>query len=162
MKTRVIGQDTQKQDIAAYPSDPIARKKAIDKSYRDRNKEQYNARARQYYLAVKRAGGQEAYNRRNREQYARTRDAALIRIAATYGVVCRCCGEFRKPFLAIHHVDGGGNKHRRSFKSQHGYYKYLATEAPLDKFQILCHNCNIAKCDGPCPHELERMKAEAA
>lgn len=34
-----------------------------------------------------------------------------------YGGACACCGESREPFLAIDHIAGGGNKHRKEIRA---------------------------------------------
>lgn len=72
-----------------------------------------------------------------------------------YGRRCRCCGETEEAFLALDHVNGGGNKHRREIKGGHSsvYYWVITHNFPKD-FQILCHNCNVAKGNrGLCPHQ---------
>ena len=38
------------------------------------------------------------------------------------GYVCRCCGETRKPFLTIDHIDGGGAQHRKQICNSHMHY----------------------------------------
>jgi hypothetical protein len=71
---------------------------------------------------------------------------------------CKCCGEDEPKFLAIDHVDGGGNEHRRSI---HGnvsagcrFYGWLRKNGWPPGFQVLCHNCNFAKTAyGECPHK---------
>ena len=88
-------------------------------------------------------------------RYHRNRDAVL----AAYGGKCTCCGEWRKIFLAIDHVDGKGNEHRRSLStgkytgSSSHLYRYLIKNNFPPTFQIHCHNCNFAKSNGGCPHQ---------
>lgn len=70
-------------------------------------------------------------------------------------VCCACCGETEYKFLALDHIDGGGNRHRASIGIKSGATMYAWIEnnnfPPL--FQILCHNCNMAKgYFGKCPH----------
>lgn len=65
---------------------------------------------------------------------------------------CACCGETIYQFLAIDHMNGGGNKHRKSLKSMDIYRWLVKNNFPLG-FQVLCHNCNLAKgYYGICPH----------
>jgi len=76
-----------------------------------------------------------------------------------YGGMCACCKEGRFEFLAIDHINGGGNKHAREI------YSHLADWIVKNNFpsgfQILCHNCNFAKhIMGTCPHnEMNRHAA---
>lgn len=73
-----------------------------------------------------------------------------------YGNKCACCGEAQYEFLAIDHIDGNGNAHRKAIsngrKNGHIYGWLIKNEFPKG-FQILCHNCNLAKgFYGVCPH----------
>lgn len=75
---------------------------------------------------------------------------------AAYGSKCACCGESTPEFLAIDHINGGGNAHRRSLGKRDIYF-WLRAEGYPTEFQILCHNCNHAKGSyGICPHERLR------
>jgi hypothetical protein len=77
--------------------------------------------------------------------------------------VCTCCSESRIEFLAIDHVEGGGNQHRKAIglSGGHGFYAYLAREGFPSGYRVLCHNCNsaIAK-HGYCPHTNPERAAE--
>lgn len=67
--------------------------------------------------------------------------------------VCKCCGESNWKFLAFDHINGGGRKHILSIN---GYKlgQWLRKNEYPDGFQILCHNCNMAKgIYGICPHK---------
>jgi hypothetical protein len=73
---------------------------------------------------------------------------------------CSCCGELEFEFLSIDHVRGGGNAHRKVVRSQ-ALLRWLKKSNFPEGFQVLCHNCNLAKgFYGYCPHE-RRMKAVA-
>lgn len=81
------------------------------------------------------------------------RKQARIDAIEHYGGKCACCGEDRKEFLAIDHINGGGNKHQKQING-------LAMGIWLRKnnypkgFRILCHNCNMALgIFGYCPHQ---------
>ena len=67
---------------------------------------------------------------------------------------CSCCGESTYQFLSIDHIKGGGNKHRKAVKAQNLYWWIIKNNFP-EGFQILCHNCNLAKgFYGRCPHDM--------
>ena len=78
--------------------------------------------------------------------------------------VCACCGEHRRPFLTIDHVNGGGTKDRRSNYGRneggHHFYRKIRREGFPVGFQVLCFNCNSGRHinKGVCPHEEERKK----
>lgn len=73
-----------------------------------------------------------------------------------YGGKCACCGESRKEFLAIDHVNGDGGQHRKEVGAR-GVYNWLRKNGyPKNGFRLLCHSCNLARgLYGYCPHELE-------
>lgn len=78
-------------------------------------------------------------------------------VVAAYGSACACCAESQVVFLALDHINGGGNAHRRSIGSGSGSATSLYRDVkgrgfPRDEFQLLCHNCNFAKSHGGCPH----------
>lgn len=76
-----------------------------------------------------------------------------------YGNSCACCGESRREFLCIDHINGGGNKHRKSIGNQLGigFYRWLRNNNWPQGFRTLCHNCNMALgFSGYCPHDRER------
>ncbi len=77
-----------------------------------------------------------------------------------YGRTCKCCGEQEINFLAIDHINGGGSKHRKALKKPGKmWWKWLKEEGYPKEFQILCHNCNMAKgFYGQCPHENKEVK----
>lgn len=73
-----------------------------------------------------------------------------------YGGACKCCGESEVKFLAIDHVFNDGNLHRKEIGASGSrvYYWLKKNGYPKDRFQLLCHNCNIAKGHyGACPHQ---------
>ena len=115
-----------------YMSTTYKNKKAdYDKEYRDRNKEKIRKRSVQYNQRIR------------------------LDAISRYGGICSCCGESELGFLSIDHIEGGGNKHRKTFKTS--IYRWLKKNNYPDGFQILCHNCNMAKAFyGMCPHQ--RMK----
>lgn len=80
-----------------------------------------------------------------------------LAVLARYGNKCTCCGETRQEFLAIDHIDGGGNKHRKELGNKSFYGWLIKNDYPAG-FRVLCHNCNMALgCYGYCPHNQERQ-----
>ena len=72
---------------------------------------------------------------------------------------CNCCDEEEIKFLSIDHINGGGNKHRKSFGTKDGkggnISHWLIRNGFPEGYQVLCHNCNMAKgFYGVCPHNM--------
>lgn len=85
-----------------------------------------------------------------RERNRQRRERAI----AAYGGRCACCGETQFEFLGIDHVHNDGAQHRRDIGTR-SIYPWLEKHGfPQDgRFQVLCHNCNMAKQHvGECPH----------
>lgn len=85
-----------------------------------------------------------------RAEYHRLRGIVID----AYGGKCACCSEAERRFLAIDHVNGGGHKERRRIGSGAALYnKIIGLKFPPE-YQVLCHNCNMAKgLYGQCPHK---------
>lgn len=111
---------------------------------------------------------------RARERAAQWRAALKQEVWAAYGNACTCCGETEIVFLALDHVDGGGAEHRRRLRGQEGWsprdsrgsssqFWYAVKKAGFpSEYQLLCHNCNIAKHRlGECPHATARRLRSA-
>jgi hypothetical protein len=83
-----------------------------------------------------------------------SRERRRKRILDVYGGKCACCGEHRYEFLAIDHINGGGNKHRKEVTGLGArFYAWLQREGFPDGFRVLCHNCNMSYgFFGYCPH----------
>jgi hypothetical protein len=109
---------------------------------------EYRAKLRDNSNTVDKDKASESKKRRHRE----LREAVLV----LYGYTCTCCGESRREFLSIEHINGGGTQHRKSMDCQKIYRQLLAEEKPLPDYTLLCHNCNQARgYYGYCPHERE-------
>lgn len=66
---------------------------------------------------------------------------------------CACCGESITEFLAIDHIEGGGNKERKRVGSGQPFFRWLEQNGYPLGYQVLCHNCNMARAFyGACPH----------
>jgi hypothetical protein len=74
-------------------------------------------------------------------------------VIAAYGGKCSCCGEDEFVFLAVDHIDGGGNQHRKELGGNQRFYAWLRRNEYPSGFQVLCWNCNWAKHHGGCPHK---------
>lgn len=75
---------------------------------------------------------------------------------------CRCCGDNRFEFLCLDHINGGGNAHRLemtgSKKGGGGFWRKLERLGYPAGFQVLCHNCNMAKhIYGTCPYATSHV-----
>lgn len=70
---------------------------------------------------------------------------------------CNCCKEQEIKFLAVDHINGGGHKHLKELKVRGmNFYRWLKNNNYPEGFQILCHNCNMAKgFYGRCPHTIK-------
>ena len=65
---------------------------------------------------------------------------------------CACCGERMIQFLALDHINGGGNEQRKKVGN---VYQWVKANAFPVGYQVLCHNCNQAKgWYGQCPHKI--------
>jgi hypothetical protein len=77
---------------------------------------------------------------------------------------CACCKENQYEFLSLDHINGGGSKHRKSLGTKY-ILSYLVKAGFPEGYQVLCHNCNLAKgFYGKCPHQRtpdEKLAAEA-
>lgn len=90
------------------------------------------------------------------QQYKWNKKMAVLRHYGGDPPKCACCNESHVEFLAIDHVDGGGNEHRRRIGSNGGasFYAWLIRRGLPDGFRVLCHNCNMAwGLLGYCPHK---------
>ncbi len=78
-------------------------------------------------------------------------------VISHYGGVCRCCGLDDLEILSIDHIDGGGTVQRKLIgNSSYQMYKWIITNEFPDNFQVLCMNCNLAKHQGICPHQIQK------
>ena len=74
--------------------------------------------------------------------------------------ICACCGYSDLRFLSVDHIDGRKNMSEKEKKlGSRNLWRYLIKIGLPSGYQILCHNCNIAKGQGKyCPHQLDKMK----
>lgn len=96
------------------------------------------------------------YRRANRGKFLEYNRKLRRGVLDAYGNRCACCGETTPEFLSLDHVNNDGEAHRRELKGYgRAIYQWLKNAGyPQDgRFQLLCHNCNMAKgLYGRCPH----------
>lgn len=74
------------------------------------------------------------------------RDKNREAVLQHYGGKCVECGETDPLCLAVDHIEGGGNTHRKKIgKYGSGFFKWLVDNNFPEGFQVLCHNCNMKK-----------------
>lgn len=120
--------------------------KAYMQVYVKANSEHRNNLARKW-----RGLNHEYYKSLNRKYTRELREEVVNAL----GGQCTCCGESNFAFLAIDHIQNDGKDHRAKVGTSSGVYRDVRRQGyPKDKFQILCHNCNVAKqIYGECPHK---------
>ena len=98
-----------------------------------------------------------SYYATHRETWLGQARRLRMKVLDAYGNQCACCGETTPEFLSVDHVNNDGSAHRRELKGfGRSIYRWLAMNGyPQDgRFQLLCHNCNMAKgLYGSCPHK---------
>lgn len=71
--------------------------------------------------------------------------------------ICNCCGETENKFLALDHKNNDGNIHRKTM-AHCNMIRWAKSNNFPDMFQVLCHNCNMAKALYKiCPHKLSTV-----
>jgi len=124
--------------------------------YRKQQRDKYHENVEESRRKIK------EYYRKNIEkkrQYARKYNKKLRQIVVKgYGGKCSCCGENNFEFLALDHVNGGGNKERINGVHSYTVYRRVIKENFPSEYRILCHNCNLALgFYGYCPHNLSKF-----
>lgn len=102
-------------------------------------------------LKVKREQNPEHSRQQSKKSAARLRADVI----GHYGGKCACCSETTDIFLCLDHIEGGGNKHRKSLGSKGGrhFYRWIRSSGYPDGYRVLCWNCNHAFARlGYCPH----------
>jgi hypothetical protein len=126
-----------------------------------KNPEDAKAYARRYYEAYREERREYDRSRPKRDwdyEYSRVyRHKRRAEVLIHYGGRCACCGEDRYEFLAIDHINGGGNRERKELGAKEAgseLWLRLKRLGYPDGFRVLCHNCNNAIAHyGRCAHE---------
>ena len=136
--TLAVGWDTgaiQKEDINAY-----------DIKLREREEEE-KRKAEEDKLNQKIL---RAEKQQEKQYYQR------MRVIIRYGGICKCCGEWRKTMLDVHH------RHPRQHPdkgSRARFYAWMDNQnEQLKEYQVLCANCydSIRRNNGHCEHVTEQ------
>jgi len=130
-------------------------------SYNQNYWKEYYLKNKDKILAKNRKWGKEnkeiviGYGDKNRKRQKEKRDERRFEVLSIYGgnpPKCKCCGETEIKFLGIDHINGGGLKHRKEIRGS--IYVWLEKNNYPNGYQVLCHNCNLAKgFYDKCPHE---------
>ena len=124
-------------------------KKIYDKKYYGKNKEHITKRNFEY---------RQHHWENFLTSAQKHRQKIKIKIFSHYGWKCACCGETRKEFLTIDHINGGGTKHRKETGGGLGFYYWLIRNGFPKEYRTLCMNCNFALGKYKyCPHERENV-----
>jgi len=109
---------------------------------------------KKYILHASKEEQQKRYNKKRRLYNRKLR----LEIIKAYGNECACCGEKTLEFLAIDHINGSGKKHRKELRATGTNLNSWLKKNNFPKgYQILCHNCNLAKgFYGKCPHKRKK------
>jgi hypothetical protein len=133
-----------------------SKRKEYFKEYGKKNREVLNRKQREWTKKnpEKRKAIVLRCNQNNPDRHKKYHQQLRFKVLFYYGkgkIECACCGEQTYEFLAIDHINGGGTKER---KEAYGNICQLLWNKKLpDGYQVLCHNCNMAKgLYGKCPH----------
>jgi hypothetical protein len=116
-----------------------AKKKEHWHKYYINNVEKVNLKNRINY--IKNKARVLRYNRAWRE----LNKFAVISYYSNDKMCCENCRENIYELLTIDHINGAGNKHRRSIVSGSNFCLWLRRNNFPPGFQILCYNCNMIK-----------------
>lgn len=140
---------------------PDAPTREYRNTYYTKNKAKCNKYSREWYaknresIRSRYASDTEYREELKSKKRANTRRNREL-VLSKYGGSCACCGESTYEFLAVDHITGDGNKHRKAIgrKGGEAFYTWLIkNEFPVG-FRVLCHNCNVSRgLYKACPHE---------
>lgn len=149
--------DQEKVTMKKYYQKNKEKIKELDKAYRKRNKSELQEKKRAYYQANKHLWKKVSYTDEYRDKAVKRNAKLRQQIIEIYGNKCACCGESELDFLAIDHINGDGNEHRKTFKGS--IYLWLKKyNYPKKSFRVLCHNCNMAtRFNKICPHKRKEV-----
>ena len=128
--------------------------KKYSKEWRQNNRDRYNQLQK-----IWQQNNRDRYNQIQREWYHRL----INEIIDAYGGKCACCGETRREYLTIDHINGNGRKQKREIevRDPKSFYYWLKQNNYPKGFQVLCFNCNCGKSTySVCPHNKEVFEKE--
>ena len=97
---------------------------------------------------------------RNKKHKQKFRLEILQHYSKSETPFCNCCKENTIEFLAIDHINNNGAEHRKTIGNNVQIAYWLKKHNYPEGFQILCHNCNMAKgFYGQCPHTIKLTKS---
>jgi hypothetical protein len=128
-----------------------------------KHREEYRKKKREYYekhkeeISKKNNEWAKSHKEQRKITCQRNRQKIRLEVLSHYSngaMKCVCCGEAEIKFLSIDHINGGGNQHRKQTVRGTDFYLWLRRNNFPDGYQVLCHNCNLAKgFYGSCPHK---------
>jgi len=124
------------------------------KTWRQNNRDRWNQIGK-----IWRHNNRDKRNQLQREAY----HLLTNEVIDSYGGKCACCGETRKEYLTIDHVNGNGNKQKREIgiRGTQDFYRWLKKNNYPKGFQVLCFNCNCGKGNySVSPHNKEIFEKE--
>jgi hypothetical protein len=151
------------------PASDLTKLRATQHRYRERHRDDINARKRAAYrrdpakhqerARAYRASNYEEVLAANREYGVRWRARMKAEMIAAYGGCCACCGEPEQGFLQLDHInnDGAMSRRRENANGAEYWVRLKRRGWPKDGYQLLCANCNWGRrMDGICPHAKNR------
>ncbi|MEK7112983.1 MAG: hypothetical protein AAB875_06755 [Patescibacteria group bacterium] len=139
------------------------RKYEYFKKYREANREKYLMASKKFaknntkkvvdWVKKWRIKNPEKANHYSRECARRRRLECLYHYGGKVPR-CVCCGENEINFLVLDHKNNDGAKHRKLVGTGTSMFLWVKRNNFPNMFQVLCHNCNMAKgFYGICPHK---------
>lgn len=128
------------------------------KKWFNEHREHHRQYMRNYYIRTSDVRKTQEFRDRENRNQTRCRMNDKRRCLEHYSkssLRCACCNESIYDFLTIDHVNGGGNKHRKSLGliSSNSFFRWLIKNNFPGGYIVLCYNCNCSKGKlGYCPH----------
>lgn len=135
----------------------VRNRKEYNRQFNIRHKERIKEQKHKYYLAHKEEYRlyrlqyypvhKEAYALQAKKVLKEAKLAVFTHYASKKIPSCICCGLTDIDILAIDHINGGGNAHRKQLGKLGGYafYRWLQKNNYPEGYQVLCFNCNMKK-----------------
>lgn len=127
-------------------------------NYRVKNRIKLREYNRIYNKKWRKKNGKENESKIGKAQYERRKEyfkTVRLECLSHYSnglLACNCCKESIYSFLCLDHVNNDGHEHRKIVKGN--IYVWLRKNKYPSGFQVLCHNCNMAKAlYKSCPHQ---------